>query len=528
MSYLARRRGSIAAALLGSVVCLPVLGASDSGAPAEARFDVLEYRVLGNTLLPQIDVERAVYPFLGPDKSIEDVQAARAALEQAYHAAGRGTVYVDVPEQNVEGGIVRLKVTEGRLRQVRVQGARYFSGRQIRAALPAAEADTAPDLPALQHQISILNTQTPDRAVVPVLKAGPVPGTVDLMLKVNDHLPLHGSLEVNNQYTADTSQLRALASLSYDNLFNRLDSISLQYQTSPQELSELSVLVASYTHYLGEGRRLALYFVDSDSDVASLGTLAVLGKGKVYGSRLILPLVNSAESSHTLTLGVEYKDFLESIALDDDSSFRTPIGYVNLSLGESGVWRWDRLQLTESSSFNFGPRGLGNSSREFADKRFKGRPNYFYFRGNIAVRKLLYRDFSLLASLAGQYSLEPIIGNEQFAMGGADGVRGYLEAEALGDIGAKATLQLESPAWSLFDGKTQTTGFIFYDAGRVSTIEPLPDEGRNEDLRSWGVGFNFNAFDHFSASLAWADPLVDGSRTLAGDSRILFVVRSSW
>src|SRR6185369_12364681 len=109
-----------------------------------------------------------------------------------------------------------------------------------------------------------------------------------------------GSLELNDQYTADTSRLRLLASLSYDNLFNRLDSFSLQYQTTPQEPSELGVLVASYTRNIGDGRRLAFFFVDSDSDVASLGTLSVLGKGKVYGTRLILPLVNTAESSHTL------------------------------------------------------------------------------------------------------------------------------------------------------------------------------------------------------------------------------------
>ena len=404
MSHIARWHGTIAAGLLGLAACSWVVAAEDptaaAAAPAAAaHFDVLEYRVLGNTVLPQIDVERAVYPFLGPDKSIDEVQAARAALEQAYRVAGRGTVYVDVPEQDVEGGIVRLKVTEGQLRQVRVQGAKYFSGRQIRSALPAAAANTAPDLPALQQEISALNTQTPDRAVVPVLKAGPVPGTVDLTLKVNDHLPFHGSLELNDQYTADTSQLRLLASLSYDNLFNRLDSISLQYQTTPQKPSQLGVLVASYTRNLDEGRRLALYFVDSDSDVASLGTLSVLGKGKIYGTRLILPLVNSAESTHTLTLGAEYKDFLENIQLKEDSSFRTPIAYVNLSLGESGVWRWDRLQLTESSAFNFGPRRLGNSSEEFADKRFKGRPNYFYYRGSLGLRALLYKDFSLLGSV---------------------------------------------------------------------------------------------------------------------------------
>src|SRR5262245_55078889 len=94
-------------------------------APAEmAHFDVMEYRVLGNTVLAARDIESAVYPFLGPAKSLDDVEQARLALENAYRSAGRGTVFVDIPEQDVgEDGVIRLRVTEGRLNTVRVTGA---------------------------------------------------------------------------------------------------------------------------------------------------------------------------------------------------------------------------------------------------------------------------------------------------------------------------------------------------------------------------------------------------------------------
>src|SRR5262245_1844001 len=88
------------------------------------RFDVFEYRVLGNKVLPQVEVEKAVYPHLGPNKSLQDVEAAKTALEQAYKTAGYGTVFVDIPVQDVDRGIVRLQVTEGRLDRIRVQGAR--------------------------------------------------------------------------------------------------------------------------------------------------------------------------------------------------------------------------------------------------------------------------------------------------------------------------------------------------------------------------------------------------------------------
>ena len=516
----------------------PVAAAEQTAAaaPAEQRFDVWEYRVLGNTVLPAEQIESQIYPLLGPGKVLADVEQARVALEQTYRKAGYGTVYVDIPEQDVDSGVVRLQVTEGKLRSVRVQGARYFSGRAIRTALPGARPDTVPQLPELQKQISAINTLTPDRTLVPVLAAGPIPGTVDLTLKVDDHLPLHGALELNDQYTAETSKLRALTSVSYDNLFNRLDSVALQYQTAPEATSEVGVFVASYTARLNDaGARLALYYVDSSSEVASvssIGTASVLGAGNVYGTRLILPLSNTAAQSHSVSLGADYKDFLEDIRQDAADPFKTPIAYLNFSAGHSSAWRSERQQWTLSNTFNFGPRGFQNSEQEFADKRFRGRPNYFYLRSEAASRMRLFADFSVLLSVAGQFAVEPLISNEQFSIGGADGVRGFLEAEELGDMGAKATLQLTSPPWHPFRAaraeQLQLEAFGFYDAGEVALIDPLDGEPARSDLRSWGLGFNILAAGHYSGTLSWAYPLVDGSHTQAGDSRLLFSVRSSW
>src|SRR4051812_30637357 len=69
----------------------------EPAAPAEKpTFDVLEYRVLGNSVLSARDVETAVYEYLGPGKTLDDVELARQSLENAYRAAGRGTVFVDI------------------------------------------------------------------------------------------------------------------------------------------------------------------------------------------------------------------------------------------------------------------------------------------------------------------------------------------------------------------------------------------------------------------------------------------------
>jgi len=105
-----------AALVCGGAAAAPP-AAPAAGAGAQARFSVQEYRVLGNTVLPNRAIETVLYPRLGEAKTLEDVQAARSALEQAYHEAGYATVFVDVPPQEVTDGVVRLRVTEGRLRE---------------------------------------------------------------------------------------------------------------------------------------------------------------------------------------------------------------------------------------------------------------------------------------------------------------------------------------------------------------------------------------------------------------------------
>ena len=514
-----------------SLILTAFVSLSASAAEEAAQtFNVFEFRVLGNHVLPQIEVEKAVYSHLGENKTLQDVEGARAALEQAYKSAGYGTVFVDIPEQNVDEGVVRLRVTEGKLDRVRVQGARYVSAKQIRERLPEAQQGAVPSLPVLQAQLAAYNAETRDRSLVPVLAAGRQPGTVDLTLKVDDRLPVHASLEVNNQYTADTSRLRAQATLSYDNLFNHLDSISLQYQTAPQELSELDVLALSYSMHLGtRGDTLTFYHVDSNSDVAALGTLSVLGAGKVFGTRLSVPLENTASGYYSFTFGADYKDFKENILVDTENSVVTPISYTNLSIGQTNIWRSPQLDFTLDNTLNFGLRGLGNSAAEFADKGFKTRANYFYLRSTAMLNTpLFFKGWSLQARLAGQYAVEPVISNEQFAIGGADGVRGYLEAEELADIGVKATLQANAPLLRFGEDRLQIGGFAFFDAGRVSALEPLGSEPRNTDLRSAGLGLNAVLYRLVDGSLVWAYPLVDASRTQAHESRLLFSIRATW
>lgn len=497
-------------------------------------FAIYEYRVLGNTVLPETDIEAAVYPHLGENKTIDDVEKMRQALEQLYKDKGYGTVYVDIPEQTVNSGIVRLKVTEGRLDRVHITGARYFANDALRARLDALQPGAVVSLPELQTQLGEANRQSRDRVITPVLKAGRSPGAVDIELKVQDHLPFHGSAEVNNRYSASTTHTRASINLSYDNLFQKFHAVSLQYQTSPEDLSETRVLAGTYLAPLSGGNLLAAYAVDTNSDFAVVNTggdLSVLGTGNIYGLRYLVRLPALGRYAHNATLGTDYKDFTDNIVLSDGTTDTTPIQYMSWTAGYSGIHNTPRSNTGFNLMVNFGLRGVLNDQSEFAYKRADGRANFLYLRGDASRLQPLWGGSAVYLRAVAQWSPEPLISNEQFATGGADGVRGYVESALMGDRGLAGNFEIRSPSLHAWLGKSikQLLFFAFYDAAHVTQLAQIDDAGNtvtlNADLSSTGAGLRFAGFAGVEASLDWAYPLRPLDDVERGDSRIHFRVR---
>ena len=497
----------------------------DEEAP-KPSFDILEYRVEGNTVLPAIDIERAVYPYLGPGRNIDDVQSAAQALEKTYQTSGYLTVLVGIPEQKVADGVVVLQVTEGTLDRLRVQGARYYSAGHIRALVPSLKEGEVPYFPDVQKDLAVLNRPA-DRKVAPVLKPSMVPGQVDIDLKVDDKSPLHGSIELNNRYTANTEPLRLSAAVRYDNLWQRQHSASVQVLTSPQDTSQVRVISGNYVFNPGgKDNILALYAVRSDTDVAT-PSASIVGRGTITGARYIVPLPARGEVAHSVTLGADYKDFKESERRFAVNNLLPPISYVPLSGGYTAQKRGKKGVSTFNLGTTFGMRDFfGNTDDEFAARRFGAHANFFIVRGDAQRDQILGRGYTLFLRVAGQTASGPLVNTEQYFAGGVDTVRGYLEAETLGDDALAVRVELKSPSLAkrVGNGVDELNAIAFFDAAEVRVQQPLvPIPGRTR-LSSAGLGLRARGPGNLAASLDLAWPFESTPRTNAGDMRVHFRV----
>lgn len=501
---------AMSAILLSGAISAELYAQEAQAGTAEAqRVDVLRYRVEGNNVLPQIEVERAVYPFLGPDRLVEDVEKARAALEKAYHDSGYQTVAVQIPQQDVKNGVVRLEVTEMRVGRLRVTGAKWYSPERIKAQAPSLAEGSVPNYEAVSRDMAALN-KSRDRVIAPALRAGETPGTVDVDLEVTDNAPIHGTLELNDRYSSRTKRLRASASITYANLWQRDHSLSLQGQFAPEAPGQSWLVSGSYVAPVaGTPLTLVAYGVHNDSDIAAVGGINVLGSGDILGLRAIYSIPGDS-IYQSVTAGIDYKSFGEDLVVGSDTA-STPIDYMPLSLQYGLNYRGPRIDMDFSTGLHVGIRGLAASEAEFRGKRSRASANWVYLRSNL---ELLYRftnDMQLRIAMAGQLAGEPLISNEGFAVGGLDSVRGYLESQALGDLGYAQQVELRSPAIkSDALDLNELRFFAFSDAAVTNIREPLTYGGvtdRGTALFSVGGGLQARFFDHLNLMLLLAAPL---------------------
>ncbi len=504
--------------------CSPLWAAEE-----KPTFDIVEYRVEGNSVLSANKIEEAVYPFMGETKNIDTVEQARAALEKAFHDSGYLTVFVSIPEQKVDQGTVRLRVQEGRVERLRVVGSRYYSLGVIKSRVPEFAEGSVPYFPAVQTQLASVNT-TADRRVTPVLRAGKSPGKVEVDLKVQDQLPLHGDIAVNNRYSSSTTHSRLEASMRYDNLWQRDHSLSLSVQTTPENTAETKVAALTYLVPTA-GDYWATYGVISKSNVAAVGDVSVIGNGNIVGLRYIHPLSALTGYTHSLTLGADYKDFQETTALlGADTSFDTPITYLPFHVGYDGTVQSGNSTTQMNVGLTFSVRGLGNDAQEFAAKRSQAKPDFAHLRAELKRTQQLPKEWQVQARFSGQVANEPLISNEQFAIGGADTVRGYPESSALGDQGVLATLELRTPSLTKYFTRQpgELVGLIFFDSGKVQVTDPLPGQTEKFSLASTGVGLHLKGWRGWSSTLDLAWALRESGQVNEGNARLHFNLGFSW
>lgn len=512
---------------------IPLAFAETQSAPdmQGPRININEYIVHGNTVLSTREIERAIYPFLGPQRTLSDVEGAQQALQEVYQGKGYQSVYVELPEQQVTGGVVILQVMETRVGRVRVVGAKYSSPLIIREEVPALTEGEVPDFVQIQNELTELS-RAGQRQVMPLVKEGLVPGTMDVELTVEDRSPWSGSLTLNNDYSADTEELRSVATLGHSNLWQKGHSASLTFFTAPEETDSAEVWSGSYTAPLGNLWNIRFSGYYSESNVATVGGTNVLGKGHSYGLTAIYSLPFSGNWMHSVSLGLEMKSFDEAVEFSGERD-DVPLDYTPVTMSYNGYFFSDRRQGNFGVSLVTATDKLisgGSDWEEFWYKRYKASPDFSVLKGTFGLTEMLPRGWELAARGEWQLASGPLVSNEQFSAGGSYSVRGYLAAEQSADDGYLLSAELRTPSvneW-LSLPVSDLRFHAFVEGAQMRLRDAMQEQDDKFDLASFGVGARLQVTDWLNGSFDLGYPLVEGSDTEKHDAHAHFSVTASF
>lgn len=469
------------------------------------RFDITRFDISGNTLLSAAELARAVAPHVGKDRDFGDVQQALEAVEAAYHQRGYKIVTVRLPEQELNRGVVQLNVVQSKIGRVSVSGNRYTDSANVRRSLPTLREGVTPNLNEVSAALRMAN-DNPARKITLQLQGAAEGDDVDARLVVADSKPWKLMLNLDNAGSAATGETQAGLVLQHANLWGRDHVGSLQYTSTVEEPSKVSVFglgyhIPLYEH--GDSVDLFASYSDIDSGLVSAGVLnlGVSGKGAVYGARYNHTLTRRGELDARLVLGADIKAFKNSV-LFGGQDFGNDITVRPLSLayvasrpiagGEANA----ALTLVRNL-----PGGSRGGDDDFASTRFGARPGYTIVRFSAAVTRRVGSDWMARLLMNGQLTRDALVPGEQFSAGGNASVRGFDERAVALDSGMFTNAELYTPNLCAAGGRWQCRALAFYDAATGTRNQPLPGEADGTTLGSVGIGARISLGDQASIQL---------------------------
>jgi hemolysin activation/secretion protein len=491
------------------------------------------FRLEGQTLVSPAALQSALAGFTGRDLSLTQLQEAAWVIVQTYRKAG-WLAHALVPQQEIDGGVVSLRVIEARLGRVHID---FPQGQLPRERIQAmANAQLALGQPLNLQQVDrllLLLDDMPGVVATASFAEGTQAGTTDVRLVLGQDKPLDANVMADNFGSISTGRERLSASLSLNNPAGWGDALQLQAVASDGSRYGR----VAYTLPVGlQGMRVGAHVSDMRYHlVGSFAALQASGSAQSWGPDWTVSLLRQPERNLSWQLTGDRKSFDNLALANSGATEPTTVSNYRLDVlrtGLSGNWldqQFGAAQNTASVQASWGKVDLTHSPNAQADANAARTAGAFSkLNANYNREQSLTGRSSAYLQTSAQWANRNLDSSEKLYLGGANGVRAYPSNEAGGTSGATATVGVRH---RLNDGFTLNA---FADWGRIQVYKNNLNAAGSEitannaqTLQGLGLSLNWRSFQGHELSATWsrrsgqnpaANPSTgadsDGTRTL--------------
>ncbi|MBD2526470.1 ShlB/FhaC/HecB family hemolysin secretion/activation protein [Nostoc sp. FACHB-133] len=444
--------------------------------------------------------------------SFAQLLKARSAITQLYICKGYITSGAVVPEQKLEGGVVKIQLVEGSLEGIKITGTRRLNRSYIRSRLERANQKPL-NRDRLLEALNLLQFNPRIDSLSAELSAGTRFGTNLLEVNVKEANTFHGEIKLDNSRSPSVGSFQRSARLWEDNLFGIGDTISLFYANTDGS-NEVDV---GYTLPLTpQDTTLTFSYSHTSNNVIEepFNELDIVSNSDRYQLSLRHPFIQTPTKELALGLTLSHQRSQTFLGFEDIGAFPLSPGADNqgrtrisaLRFFQEWTQRGDRSVLALRSQFSF---GLPIFDATINDVGSDVAPDseFFAWRGQAQWVRRFGTDTLLVLRGDMQLADRRLVSLEQFGVGGIASVRGYRQDQLLTDNGAFGSIELRIPILRIREPQGLLQLVPFFDVGTAWNNF----EGADPDpswLASVGLGLRFEIRDHLNARLDWGIPIV--------------------
>jgi len=447
--------------------------------------------VIGSTVFSSEELEEVTAPYVDRELTNEDLETLRRALTSHYINKGYVNSGAVIPDQTVVDGVITLKIIEGQLTRIEVEGNKWFRDSYIQNRI-ALGAERPVNISPLQQRLQILQQDTRIKLIHAELRPGVRLGESELKVNVEEKTPFMLWLAFNNYVSPSIGGYVGKVSLAHKNLTGYGDILSLTYGRSEGLKPQIDVwysfpVSAQDTTLTMRYRENEFYNVSEpfqDLDIES--------ESKIYGLALRHPFYRTLNQEFAMELSGEHlrnqnyllgDRFSFSLGEEDGESIDTAIRFA-----QEWIYRTQQQVIAARSRFSLGI-DVGDSTigeHGIPDGKF------FSWLGQFQWARIIKPlDVQMLFRTDVQLSDDPLLPLEQIAVGGRYTVRGYRENALVRDQAVISSLESRIPIvrnkrWADY---LQVAPFIDYSRSwnkDISTPNP-------KDIWSMGLGLRWGA-----------------------------------
>lgn len=487
---------------------------ASSAAPAVTPFTLQEVVVSGASL-PAATLAPAWRPLVGQTLDARGLQQITDAISAIYAREDFAVYTVAVEAQTFASGVLRVRILEGHISAIAIEGPPGARSRRLVEAYGARlQAERPLRRSTLERYVSLIR-DIPGLEADMDLEPGPTEGTVRLRVALKPQ-PVQGALTVSNRGTAFLGRTQVQGDLYLNSLFRQGDQTRVTYAT-PTRPRLFQFYSLQHVQPIGSDGMTASVSA-SRLRTRPRGT-DLVGHATAAGLQVTYPLQRSYHQDLYLSFGVDGVDnenaFLGFTFADDRT--RT------LRAAAAFSRRDDRRLSYASISLSRGIDALGarRTDRELSKLGFwklNGRGGASFAMGESAALRL---------SAAAQWSPDRLPATEQFALGGDEFGRAYEASIVAGDYGAAAAAELAFAPRALPSGLAGSEAYGFVDAGKVWYRSRFGLPRLDAEVASAGVGVRAKVANRLLVQVegvrALEEPTPEFDR---GDWRGVFLVKA--